>query len=497
VRTGGAKALSVLRLAAAALLACSLVPATLASTALSSPSRPAVDVLGVSGALPDGGVSAPDIPGSPPGVDIVLPPTADKTPDGWEKPPVIAQLIPEGPGTIYYRFGAGPGTWQQCSGPVVIPAGKQTLSAVLVAPDGMAGPVSTVTARSDVHVLSDVLADTTVIGNGSTVVYSGSSTVAGTVNVSVSVGRQLGTLVRRLGGQDRYDTSTIISAAEPSHSKTVIIATGEKFPDALTASGLAGCLDAPVLLVSKDHIPPTTSLEIKRLGAKRAVICGGTPSVSNNVVARLRSMGLSVSRLAGKTRYETAVAVAKRIQQLTGKHSRVFLARGTVFTDALVIAPLAYSTRSPILLSTSTTLYPNTAKQLTSAHYSYATLIGGGLGARVESSVRGRVPSVDRWSGTDACDTSVNVAASSVSHGGQTWGYVGIARGDIFADALCGGVLAGTEHGVILLTPPTSLDPSVSNALQAHAADVRRCEIYGSPAAINNDVYNQITAIFH
>jgi putative cell wall-binding protein len=494
VRIGGGQALTSLRLAAAALLACSLIPASMPSIALSSPSRPTTDALGVAGSLADGGVTAVESPRIAPGVDIVLPPSADKNPDGWEKPPLIAQLIPEGPGYIYFRFGAGPGPWQRCFGPIIIPDGKQTLSAVLVAPDGVAGPVSTITARSDIHELPYAPASTPDVSEA---IYSGSPMVAGQVSVTVTVGRQLGTLVRRLGGQDRYDTSTIISAAEPSHSHTVIIATGEKFPDALTASGLAGCLDAPVLLVTRDHIPPKTATEIKRLRARSAIICGGAPSVSNQVAAHLRAMGLSVSRLAGKTRYETAIVVAQRIQQLTRRHDRVFLARGTVFSDALVISPLAYSTKSPILLSTSTKLYDNTAKQLTTAHYSYATIIGDGLNATVEGGVRNRVPSVDRWAGVNAADTSVNVAAASVQSGGETWGYVGLARGDIFPDALCGGVLAGEQRGVILLTPPKSLDPSVSNALTAHAADVRRCEIYGSPAAISPTVYNQISAIFH
>jgi putative cell wall-binding protein len=391
---------------------------------------------------------------------------------------------------MWYRFGAGPGPWQPLLGPVVIPPGKQLLSAVLVAPGGAPGPVTTLVARSDVH------ASAATRSPDSQADYSGETSATGAVTVSVLVARQLGTVVRRIGGTTRYGTGAAISAAVAGRRSTVIIATGENFPDALTASGLAGCLDAPVLLVRKSRIPPETASEIRRLKAKRAIICGGPPAVSETVAKKLRGMGLSVERLAGKTRYETAVAVSKRIQKLNGGTSRVFIARGTVFSDALIVAPLAYKSRAPILLSGSGTLYPSTAYRLTAARYSSATLIGGGLSSRVESGVKERVRSVGRWAGANQYDTAVQVAANSVLEGSLSWGYVGIARGDIFPDALCGGALCGKKAGVILLTPSKSLHPSVANALQAHMSDVARCEIYGSDKAVTAAVFNQINAIF-
>jgi putative cell wall-binding protein len=424
-----------------------------------------------------------------PSVSIQLPTTT--SPGEWDQPPLIAQLIPQGPGVMWYRFGAGPGPWQPLLGPVVIPPGKQLLSAVLVAPDGGSGPVTTLVARSDIHAS---LAATSP--DSRTVDYSGETSATGMVTVSVLVARQLGTVVRRIGGATRYGTGAAISASVAGRRSTVIIATGENFPDALTASGLAGCLDAPVLLVRKSRIPPETASEIRRLRAKRAIICGGTPAVSDAVAKKLRGMGLSVERLAGKTRYETAVAVSKRIQKLNGGTGRVFIARGTVFSDALIVAPLAYATRAPILLSGSGTLYPSTAYRLTAARYSSATLIGGGLSSRVESGVRERVRSVGRWAGANQYDTAVQVAANSALEGSLSWGYVGIARGDIFPDALCGGALCGKKAGVILLTPSKSLYPGVANALQAHMSDVARCEIYGSDKAVAAAVFNQINAIF-
>ncbi|NLG09922.1 MAG: hypothetical protein GX562_00100, partial [Coriobacteriaceae bacterium] len=54
--------------------------------------------------------------------------------------------------------------------------------------------------------------------------------------------------VLSLSGVDRFQTSAMISARSYESAQDIIIATGAEFADALTASGLAGLLDAPVLL---------------------------------------------------------------------------------------------------------------------------------------------------------------------------------------------------------------------------------------------------------
>lgn len=88
-------------------------------------------------------------------------------------------------------------------------------------------------------------------------------------------------------------------------------------------------------------------------------------------------------------------------------------------------------------------------------------------------------------------------AAISVQSGLLSWEYVGVARADIFPEALCGGSLAGKQGGVILLTPSKTLDPAVANAMAAHTADVKRCEIYGGTNAISAGVFDEIRTIFH
>lgn len=440
---------------------------------------------------------APSSTGSGHSVQIVILTPPPLGPEGWSTEPVRALVVPSGPGETWYRIGPAPGPWTRCDGPIAVPSGKQTLSAVLVGEDGVAGPVAETVVRSDYHLhpLTSVgaLVSTTPPASAT---FTGSTSVGGTVQVIARIRSQYGTTMHRLGGKDRYGTGQALSSSGFTRAPTVIIATGEKFPDALTASGLAGCLNAPVLLVRKNFIPPQTTSELRRLHTRHVIICGGPPAVSDAVASKFRGMGISVERLAGKTRYETAIAVSQKIQKLTGRHDRVFFARGDWFADALIVSPLAYASRTPILLTTRSALNPTVATRLTQAKYQHATIVGG-VGGRAEGGIRNRVIAVDRWGGSDQYDTSVQVAAQEVLEGGVTWSYVGIARGDLFPDALCGGALAGKHAGVILLTPPTSLYPEVADALTAHAGEVRMCEVYGSEKAVSAPVYQQIQAIFH
>jgi putative cell wall-binding protein len=368
---------------------------------------------------------------------------------------------------------------------------------VLIAPDGTVGPVSQIVTRSDIHATGAATAPVSAAPS-SRATYVGTPAASGSVSVRVVVGPpQFGAVVRRLAGGNRYATAAAISAATFDSAPTVVLATGEKFPDALTASGLAGALSAPVLLLHRTSIPRETKAELRRLGTSHVIICGGTPSVDTYTEKRLRAMGLSTERLAGKTRYETAVAVSKRIQSLTGSSGQVFLARGDRFPDALIISPLAYATRSPILLTSTSKLGKSTGLRLTAGHYKSAVVVGGSISGGTLGSIRNRVGAVDVWAGSGTYDTAVQVASHEILSGTLSWKYVGIARGDIFPDALCGGAAAGKRGGVILLTPSTNLAPEVGDTLAAHTADVQMCDILGSNIAVNDGIKLAIEALFH
>ncbi len=58
-------------------------------------------------------------------------------------------------------------------------------------------------------------------------------------------------------GKDKYETSAII-ADKQNYTKAILINVDNSLADGLSASGLAGVENAPILLTKKDEIPDST-----------------------------------------------------------------------------------------------------------------------------------------------------------------------------------------------------------------------------------------------
>lgn len=102
--------------------------------------------------------------------------------------------------------------------------------------------------------------------------------------------RLYGGTVTRLAQSDRYGTAQALSRAAFKSAKTVYIATGANFPDALVAGAAAGSRDAPVLLVTRTHVPGATRDELTRLDPDRVVLVGGLSVVSDSVKRDLENI---------------------------------------------------------------------------------------------------------------------------------------------------------------------------------------------------------------
>lgn len=87
----------------------------------------------------------------------------------------------------------------------------------------------------------------------------------------------------RISGNNRYETSAKIG--DRLVSSTVILASGENFPDALAASTLAQKIEAPILLVSKDKIDQSVIDYFKNHNIKKVLVVGGQLSISDKTLA--------------------------------------------------------------------------------------------------------------------------------------------------------------------------------------------------------------------
>ena len=107
----------------------------------------------------------------------------------------------------------------------------------------------------------------------------------------------------RIGGEDRYAVTVNISRyryADPSTVRSVYLARGDVFADALTAGSLS---DGPVLLVTDScrSVPSVVLTEIARLDPDRVVALGGEQSVCADQLAQAAA-GRSTARLGGADR---------------------------------------------------------------------------------------------------------------------------------------------------------------------------------------------------
>lgn len=167
------------------------------------------------------------------------------------------------------------------------------------------------------------------LGATSVVLLGGSAALSQVVEDAV---RATGLAVERIAGASRYETAAGVAGAL-GPSPTVLVASGEAFPDALSA----GALGLPVLLTTRDVLPDATAVAI---GASTPIVVGGPVAVAPQVLP-------AAARIAGTDRYDTSARVADwGLANGRYNDARLVTARGDRFPDALVGGAL----RQPLLL---------------------------------------------------------------------------------------------------------------------------------------------------
>lgn len=299
--------------------------------------------------------------------------------------------------------------------------------------------------------------------------------------------------VDRLAGADRYATAVEVSkdTFADGAGVPVVLATGQDFPDALSASGLAGVLRGPVLLTANTSVPSSVMAELARLKCNKVYVIGGESVVSIGVFQQLVSSGYNPERVYGANRYETAVAVAQKMKQLDSTScQQVFIARGDAYPDALALAPVAYARRGPVLLATSSGL-PTATRNAIESIDPVAALVAGGtnvLPATVEAYLSDVGVAAHREAGANRYDTTARITRYAKAQGWSDFAFVGIATGTGFADALSGGAACGYHGGALLLTRPEVLSSEAGSVLDDAGSEIARVVILGSEKAVSPTV---------
>lgn len=259
----------------------------------------------------------------------------------------------------------------------------------------------------------------------------------------------------KISGDDRYKTAVEISKNYSSTSKHAVVVNGQKgIVDALTATPYASLKKAPILMTQNNKLNEDTKKELTRRGIKTVDIIGGTASVSDSVKAEIEKMGITVNRIAGNSKYETSLKVAKEVDKISNI-SKIAVANGEVLADAVSVAAPAAQNKMPIILAhPSKGLDDATKTYIKGEGISTSYVIGGT--SSVSNSTQNSLPGTKkRLEGTGRQETNAKVVKEfydTTSHDNIYVTKSGqVNKADEIADALAVGVLAAHNQDPVLI----------------------------------------------
>ena len=218
------------------------------------------------------------------------------------------------------------------------------------------GPVLLTGPAQIPSVTQNALAD---LGVDRVILIGGEDAISADVESELEAG---GYDVLRFGGDDRYETAVSVvrnwiegpegDMGTLAGDRTVLLASGAAFPDALSAGPVAANAEFPLLLTPPDETHAAVDEALQALNADRVIVVGGEAAVSSDVVAHHQDQGYEVERWAGENRRATANVVADNaIERLGFDPALLVLARGDTYPDALTGSVHAGSNAAPILLT--------------------------------------------------------------------------------------------------------------------------------------------------
>lgn len=302
----------------------------------------------------------------------------------------------------------------------------------------------------------------------------------------------------RFSGKDRFKTAVDIAdglkkSLNTTEFDSVIVASGENYPDALSGSSLVRSKDhAPVLLVSKSTEREIIAYIQSNLSPNgRIYLLGGMGVVSANFENGLKNAfkdkDVSVIRLSGADRYDTNLDIL-RASGLEGEE--LIVCDGNGYADSLS----ASATGNPVMLvgkSISGIQLDFIEKELKP---SKITLIGGNtvVSKQVENELKAyaRKNSIDlqRIYGETRYETSVKIAEEYFDKS-SCGGTATLAYGGNFPDGLSGSSMAMAVRSPLILVDKGRIG---SARQYIHSNSIDKAVILGGTGVIEDSLVKDI-----
>ena len=301
---------------------------------------------------------------------------------------------------------------------------------------------------------------------------------------------------REFAGQDRYDTALRL-AKNFATSKgglgavpNAFVSSGETLVDSISVAGLAGYVDAPILLTPTGSLHGGAADFIEDYGVSTVYVLGGPAAVADSVVTAIEGLSSSpsVTRIAGDGRYATAAAIAGMIDAEsswcgTDAVSAVLINGGSdMMSYGVAVQTIAYRLQLPVLMTAADELPDATAEYITENDVEHVQIIGGtgAVSADVAAALTTLgVDTVARVDGDSAAAVSVALAQMAGNGCGDALGLVATDRVALVRGnpdgVVAAPVLSSSLHNGFLVPPLVvgdSLPASVRDYLAATPKNV-------------------------
>ena len=260
----------------------------------------------------------------------------------------------------------------------------------------------------------------------------------------------------RIAGLSRYETAFAVAKEvriaqnAVGGVENVVIASGKNFPDALSGGYLTALKKAPLYLYDKsqaDYLIKVIKRDMKSGGT--VYLLGGAGVIDKAFENKLKQNNLKVARLAGATRYDTNLAILKRVFNQK-KGEELLVASATNFADSLSGSAVT----KPMLL-VGTSLSAEQKAWLATANIEKIYILGGtkAIGKNVETALK-KYGTVERIAGKTRYETSYMIANKFFPESTD----MVVATGRNFPDGLSGAPFAVTKNAPIIITSETDYD---------------------------------------
>lgn len=239
-------------------------------------------------------------------------------------------------------------------------------------------------------------------------------------------------------GKDRYETSNkILKEMGDKNDTLIVVNASEIMSDGLSASALAGKLNANIVPINPKKLNKNTMEKIKK--AKEVFLIGGYNAIPKSFESNLKNK--KVVRIGGKDRVETSEKIANYVAD----YKNAYIVNGyTGQADAMSISPVAARDVSPIILT------KKSSSEVAKKDNVEYTIIGGEKA--VSSKIQKKFSS-KRIDGKDRYETNRNVLKKFYPNRSS----ISFCNGETLVDALSGTVYAKNE-GIALVNRKNNLD---------------------------------------